>query len=136
MGIHHDIELQIRHQAKGTAASDSVQTSYVSLLFSVEDYDRSVTEQQNSTVQRFFNHLKFDDHGEPVVDLIGYGNLMSIVDFNSRWVYLGSETFPPCKMNVYWNVINKIFPIKIEQMALFKKMMEAKGLGSGNNRAL
>lgn len=124
MGDHHDIEMQVKHKAAEWNTTYSVKYAYVSIFFSVEEYDRSVTEAQNSTVQRFFEHLKFNDDGEPIVDVLGFGTLMNLVDFEDRWTYIGSETFPPCDQFVYWNIVRRILPIKIEEFALFKKLMK------------
>ena len=49
---------------------------------------------------------------------------MGFVDLEERWVYHGSLTTPPCTPKVYWNVINKIFPIRLKEMEKFKKLME------------
>lgn len=62
-----------------------------------------------------------------------------IVNFYNRYVYLGSETFPPCEQYVYWNVIATVLPIEIHTYAKFKAIMNGKNeeLGrNGNNRAL
>jgi len=67
--------------------------------------------------------MKFDDHGEPSVDQIGLGALLKIVDFEDRWVYKGTETFPPCAEFVYWHIPRKIFPIRIEEFNRFEKVM-------------
>ena len=99
MGKYLDMELQIKHNAQEWNTTHNLKYGYVSLLFSVEQYDKSITLAQNETVRDFFKHLKFDDKGEPEVDLISFGKLMDleIVDFYDRWTYLGSETFPPCE---------------------------------------
>lgn len=94
------------------------------MFFSVEDYDRSITEAQNFTVQRFFEHMKLEDLNEPVVDQIGLGQLLKIVDFEDRWVYKGTETFPPCENYVYWNIPRKILPIRLKEFANFRKLMD------------
>jgi len=62
----------------------------------------------------------------PVVDNIGYGKLMDLVDHEARWIYKGSETFPPCEQYVYWNIISRVLPIKIEEFAKFTKLMESR----------
>lgn len=139
MGKHLDIELQIKHNAESFNETANIKMGYVSIFFSVEHYDKSITEQDNSTVQRFFEHLKFDDLGEPIVDIIGFGKLMDIIQMEHRWIYKGSETFPPCEKYVYWNVIKRIFPIKIEEFVKFQALMEARKDelgGIGNNRAI
>ena len=83
--------------------------------------------------------MKFDDHGEPSVNQIGLGELLKIVDFEDRWVYKGTETFPPCAEYVYWNIPRRIFPIKIEEFARFTKLMDKQKIkwqANGNNRSL
>ena len=44
MGKHLDIELQIKHNAEKFNDTANVKYGYVSLFFSVEDYDRDITE--------------------------------------------------------------------------------------------
>lgn len=72
----------------------------------------------------FFEHLRFTDLKEPIVDRVNFGSMMNTVDFDDRWVYHGSFTTPPCKPVVYWNVINNIFPIKLDEFRDLKKMIE------------
>ena len=138
MGKHFDIELQVKHLAE-EQDNDGIKFAYVSLFFSVEEYDRTITEAQNNTVRRFFEHLKFNDASEPIVDKIGLGQLLKMVNFEDRWVYKGTETFPPCEGLVYWNIPRRIFPIRIDEFARFTKLMEKQKTrfgGVGNNRAL
>ena len=49
---------------------------------------------------------------------------MDIVNFENRWVYKGSMNEPPCEQFVYWNIINGLYPFKIEEFAKFKSLME------------
>ena len=56
----------------------------------------------------------------PTVNLVTYGDLMSMVDFSNRWVYKGSVTTPPCAKKVYWNVLQTIYPIKKAHLDKFK----------------
>ena len=72
MGKHFDLELQIKHTADDKP-DEGIKFAYISMFFSVEEYDQDITEGQNNTVQRFFEHMKFDDLSEPVVDQIGLG---------------------------------------------------------------
>ena len=52
-------------------------------------------------IDTFFETLDWDivtgavDTG-PKVNLVTYGDLLSMVDVNNRWVYKGSATAPPC----------------------------------------
>ena len=61
-----------------------------------------------------------------MADLVTYGNLMELVDFNNRWAYKGSLTTPPCTSFVYWNVLSTVYPIKAEHLEQFKTLL-AKG---------
>jgi len=140
MGQHLDIELQIKHKAEKFNSTANIKSAYVSIFFSVEEYDRTITDAQNNTIQNFFDHLDFNNISEPVVDNIGYGKLMEIIDHEARWIYKGSETFPPCEQFVYWNVVKRVLPIRIAEFARFKKLMESRkdklGGVTFNNRAI
>ena len=61
---------------------------------------------------------------DPVVDLISYGNLMELVDFDNRWAYKGSKTSPPCNNIIYQNVLSTIYPIKQEHLDAFKEVLK------------
>ena len=65
--------MQIKHTATAWNETEKIKYAYVSIFFSVEDYDKTITEGQNSTVQRFFENMKFGDNGEPEVEQIGLG---------------------------------------------------------------
>ena len=138
-GKYYDIEMQVYHDAKEFNDTAKIKYGAVSVFFSVKNYDLSVSTAENDTVKDFFKNLKFDDLGDPVVDLISFGELMNIVKFDQRWVYKGSQTQPPCDQFVYWNVIRRVLPITPEQLALFKTKLESKEATLGaktNNRAL
>jgi carbonic anhydrase len=64
---------------------------------------------------------------------------MELANFEDRWIYKGSVTTPPCDKFVYWNVLRRIHPIKIDQLAMFKEKLrlnEAQIGNSQNNRAI
>ena len=60
----------------------------------------------------------------PTVNMVAYGSLMEMADFNNRWVYKGSVTTPPCNINVYWNVLSTIYPIQERHLTLFKAKLD------------
>lgn len=95
-GKYYDLEMHTVHLAKKVNDTANIKYGAVGIFFSVKDYDKSITTGENDTIKDFFNHLKFDDLGDPVVDKIAYGQIMDIVNFNDRWVYKGSVTTPPC----------------------------------------
>lgn len=43
----------------------------------------------------------------------------------NRWVYRGSLTTPPCTETIYWNVLQKVYPIKPRHLEAFKRLIEA-----------
>ena len=94
------------------------------LIFSVDNYDRSVTDDEIEIIDKFFDSMQWDE-SNPVVDEVTYGDLMMMANFNKRWVYKGSVTTPPCLTNVYWNVLSTIYPIKQEHVDAFKSRLDA-----------
>ena len=66
-----------------------------------------------------------------------FGELLNSLDTNSRWVYKGSLTTPPCSTLIYWNVLTKVLPIKSKHLYFFK-MIQAQSTGkdyaNGNYR--
>lgn len=65
--------------------------------------------------------MKWDDvTGTPKVDVVNYGVLMTMVDFNNRYTYRGSVTTPPCARYVHWNVASTVYPISQAHLDLFK----------------
>jgi len=90
------------------------------IMFSVDKYNTDISTSQIAIIDTFFDSLKLSDQGDPVVDLITYGDLMNMVDKNNRWVYQGSVTTPPCAQKVYWNLLMTIYPIKQAHLDQFK----------------
>ena len=70
--------------------------------------------------------MVWTDETNPIVDFITYGDLMTLVDMRSRWMYKGSVTNPPCARFVLWNVLSNIYPIKKRFLDQFVNQ-EAKG---------
>lgn len=72
-----------------------------------------VSDAEVRIIDTFFDSLQWDEtSSNPVVDLIAYGDLVGMIDFHNRWVYVGSVTTPPCATKVFWNEIAKIYPVK------------------------
>ena len=46
-----------------------------------------------------------------MIGRIPFLELMEALDYKNRWVYKGSTTFPPCEQFVYWNILEKVYPI-------------------------
>lgn len=139
MHIEHSMDLNSTDPEKTGEEKSNIAFGTVALMFSVEDFDHQISIPNNDSVHLFFEHLKFDDLNEPIVDRVALGDMMKYVDMNQRWVYHGSLTTPPCTPVVYWNVINRIFPIKLEEFKKIKEVMEKRKSSIGatfNNRPI
>ena len=128
-GERKDLEIQTIHKpattSENTEAVETFPFAGVSILFSNTSATADLTEAEVQIIDTFFQSLQWDklytDEGaDPVADLVTYGNLMQLVDFNNRWAYKGSLTTPPCTSFVYWNVLSTVYPIKAEHLELFK----------------
>jgi len=63
--------------------------------------------------------MELKQMNEPTRD-VPLGDLMKVLDMSNRWVYHGSVTHPPCKQEVYWNVLQTVYPIKSNHLNQFK----------------
>lgn len=136
-GKHADLEIHIVHKMIMNKTIDEegnpidpgkIQYGVVGLLFSVENYDKTINSNTNQTVQEFLHELRLkdlydadEDHVE--TEKLNLGEMMNVVNFKRRWVYHGSLTTPPCSPVVYWNVIDFIFPIRDIEFEHVKEVM-------------
>ena len=111
--------MQVFHKADDFDDTN-IKYAAISIMFSVEEFEE-IDQAKNGTFQKFFEHLKFD-HSDPTVPIIGFGDMMDQVDFEKRWIYKGSMNEPPCEQYVYWNILEGIYPIKIEEFEKFQKL--------------
>ena len=66
-----------------------------------------------------------------------FGQLLNSLDMNSRWIYKGSLTTPPCDTFIYWNVLTKVLPIKPKHLYFFRMIQaesDGKDYANGNYR--
>ena len=61
------------------------------------------------------------------LDYVNYGQLMQIAKTQERFVYTGSLTTPPCTQKVFWNVINRVYPIQPRHLAQFQYLIQQQG---------
>jgi carbonic anhydrase len=120
----HTVHLPDGETALGADSGNSFYAAAMGLIFDVDDYDKSVTEDQIRIIDTFFDSMKWNE-AEPVVDVVSYGAIMEMADFENRWVYKVSVTTPPCAINVYWNVLSTVYPIKQEHLTAFKARLDA-----------
>ena len=96
------------------------------IIFDTKDYDKSVTPRQVEVIDKFFESLSFTTNGDTTPAMINYGELVSVLDTSNRWIYKGTVTTPPCARFVYWNVLNKVYPIKEKHFNAYKKIQLAR----------
>ena len=55
----------------------------------------------------FFDQLRLDDEEQELnnigfdIGVLSFSEFMSAINLREKWVYLGSDTIPPCSRNVY-----------------------------------
>ena len=59
-GKHYDLEMQIFFDASEKNTTSTVNNAAVSIIFSVKEFDKSVTEDKKTNIDGFFKDLKFD----------------------------------------------------------------------------
>lgn len=130
-GERMDLEMHTVHTAKETKGG--IGLAAVGIMFSVEQYTAELSWAEKKIIDRFFDQMTWRDVS-PVadgagdravvdVDMIAYGDLMTVVDSNQRWIYKGSVTTPPCAQYVYWNVLSTVYPISQKHLDLFKAQL-------------
>jgi len=83
------------------------------IIFDVKYHTAKISWAEQQVIDTFFGNLKWEEDEEhPVVDVVNYGALMGMIDFNNRYTYRGSVTTPPCARFVHWNLASTIYPIK------------------------
>ena len=110
----------------------------VAIMFSVNNHSPNITEHEQATLDKFFAQLRFETEN-PQVSRIDLGQLMDMLQWDNRWIYKGSHTYPPCEQYVYWNVISRVYPIDEVNLDLFKQKLNDiyPGLGeTGNTRVI
>ena len=51
--------------------------------------------------------------------------MMELLNFDDRYMYLGSETTPPCQGGQLWNVLATVYPIRQETYDAFVASQKA-----------
>lgn len=95
----------------------------VGIIFDTRKWDRSVTAYQKGVINRFFDNLNLGQKVDTSVSHIGYGQLLDALDTDERFVYKGSVTTPPCARTVYWNVINKVYPVSQRHLNQYRAQL-------------
>ena len=92
-----DLEMHTVHTpTDGTTGLNGFAYSAVGVMFSVQDYTAKLTAAEQMVIDTFFETLDLTNTSDPKVNLVTYGDLLTMVDTDNRWVYKGSVTTPPC----------------------------------------
>lgn len=78
--------------------SNAFKHAGIGILFSVNDANVKLSKAEIILIDTFFETLAWSNPStDPVdVNLITFGDLMTMADHKSRWIYKGSLTTPPC----------------------------------------
>lgn len=110
-GKNLDLEMHIVSINRNKNTQTKLAASVVSVLFELSN------STEPSFADKFFQSLieTYDD--------IDFGAAFAqFLNFNNRFVYMGSLTTPPYSENLLWNVLEDVVPIQHETLALFEKV--------------
>lgn len=91
-------------------------------------------EEDITFIDSFFDALELDSvhDGKILQKELDVSKLMMKImgskSFSKRWAYTGSFTSPPCITNdskVYWNVVQRVFPIKERHVQLLNDLLSS-----------
>lgn len=126
--------------ADGEGSPVPILASATGLIFDTVDFDPTISPEDRKIIDNFFDSLNFESlpptvpgaaksvaagHSLNANASVPYGDLMRIVNFANRWVYIGSLTTPPCSIGVLHQVVDRILPISRRHMELYRKHQHA-----------
>lgn len=139
-GKQYDVEMHVVHlpndipTAFSTTEADADEffAAAMGMMFDVDDYDQSVTDDQKHIINTFFDTLDYSGDGSPVPSFVNLGALLNMADYENRYAFRGSLTTPPCTRNVYFNVMSTIYPIRQSDLDKYNAALNriTDGLGS------
>jgi len=126
-------------EIKATGNPIPIIASATGLIFDTVDFDPTITPEDRKIIDKFFDSLDFANlpptvpggdskakgHSLNANASVPYGDLMRIVNFANRWVYIGSLTTPPCSIGVLHQVVDRVLPISRRHLELYKKHQHA-----------
>lgn len=57
--------------------------------------------------------------GNPTVKEEKVSDFLQQTETDNRWTYEGSLTTPPCTTSVYWNIVQRVYPISQKHLDQF-----------------
>jgi len=135
-GKQYDVEMHVVHlpDSPTTEENTALFACAMGLMFDVDDYDQSVTDDQKQIINTFFDTLDYGNAATPVPSTVALGALLEMADFENRYAFRGSLTTPPCTRNIYFNVLSTIYPIRQSDLDKYNAQLNrmTPGLGSDN----
>ena len=143
-GFNSPIEMHVIHNAEEFEPDSKIKGSVIVVLFSAHDFDRTISQDDNRILQKFFELMRLDqrvldDDIDKSLGVLNFKAAMNVFNFEDRWAYLGCTTLPPCKKYTIWHILRSVYPIETRQYILLERKFEENiaVLGSSeNNRAI
>lgn len=133
-GQYFDLEMHTVHYPelnKDEKPKNGFIAAAFGIIFDVNNPTRKFSDLEaweEKIINDFFDSLDWGNTAtSQTAQEIAYGKLHMMVDTDNRYTYRGSVTTPPCKQNVYWNVVRTVYPIKQEHLNQFKSQLRYRG---------
>jgi hypothetical protein len=101
-GNYADFEMHVIHNFEGGVGDSGYYQAINGFRFSSEDYDKRVSEQDILNIQDFYESLDLpsltsenNEIGLPL-EKVMFTKIMGSMDYDDRYVYIGSKMKPPC----------------------------------------
>jgi len=121
--------MQTMHRPAYGQKANGYYGAVTGILFDTKNYDKSVTVSQIEVIDKFFDSLYLNRKTDTLIthpNYVNYGELVDALDFKNRYVYNGTATTPPCNLIIYWNVLNKVYPMKQKHLDQYLKVQMAR----------
>jgi hypothetical protein len=128
-GKRYDMEMHIVHVAdEGKGDPVPILYSALGFMFDVDDYDESITPDEQATINAFFDSFSFEnipEFGKAKKHVLNdnasvpLGDFVNLMKDAGRWVYTGSLTTPPCTVGVFFQVYDRVLPISRKHLNLY-----------------
>ena len=113
--------MEVTIQSKKSLEIGDIDYALTSIMFSVEESTAVFcTKECVAAIDTFFDDLKWDNIGNPLVEQVRFADAFMYMDTDNRFNYKGSNTVPPCNNNWMRDVCMTIYPIKQKHLDLFR----------------